>query len=352
MLLESFAQLNYRNLRTAHLTFEAGITAVTGANAAGKSNLLEAIYLCCTGDLPSSTIAESIALDESEGSVQAHVQHNEGSSRVQIGLAPGRKVIRLDGQTVRAFELAKVTSAVLITPEDAALVHGSPSLRRGYLDSLLKRISPRYALLLREYSRVVEQRNALLKAGVFDETLTVWSARFCELGDEINLLRKRAVARVNHLASARYTAIAGADKPLHVNLTSTPDALADALIQTAQQERARGVTVVGPHRADLALTLAGNSVQAFGSRGEARTTALALRIAEYELLRDKHDEAPVLLLDDFSAELDATRRDYLLGLAETTPQALVSGTEPPPSYRHHLRIEAGVAHVQDVSKRV
>ncbi len=112
------------------------------------------------------------------------------------------------------------------------------------------------------------------------------------------------------------------------------------------------MTVTGPHRADLALTLAGNSVQAFGSRGEARTTALALRIAEYELLRDKHDEAPVLLLDDFSAELDATRRDYLLGLAETTPQALVSGTEPPPSYRHHLNIEAGVAYVQDVSSRV
>jgi len=189
VLLESFAQLNYRNLRTAHLTFASGITAITGANAAGKSNLLEAIYLCCTGDLPSGTIAESITLGESEGSVQANVQHNEGGSRVQIGLAPGRKVIRLDGQSVRAFELAKVTSAVLITPEDAALVHGSPSLRRGYLDSLLGRISPRYALLLREYSRVLEQRNALLKAGVFDETLAVWSTRFCELGDEINLLR-------------------------------------------------------------------------------------------------------------------------------------------------------------------
>lgn len=352
MLLEAFAQLNYRNLRTAQLSFASGITAITGANAAGKSNLLEAIYLCCTGDLPRATIAESITLGQNEASVQASVQHSEGVSRVQIGLAPGRKVIRLDGQTVRAFELAKVTSAVLITPEDAALVHGSPSLRRAYLDSLLGRISPRYALLVREYSRVVEQRNALLKTGVFDDTLAVWSTRFCELGDEINVLRKRAVARVNQLASARYTAIAGADKPLQVRLIGTPDALADALADSWQQERARGVTVVGPHRADLALTLAGNSVQTFGSRGEARTTALALRIAEYELLRDKHDEAPVLLLDDFSAELDANRRDYLLGLAETTPQALVSGTEPPPSYRHHLVIEAGVVHAQDISTRV
>ncbi|MEM7735858.1 MAG: AAA family ATPase [Deinococcota bacterium] len=434
MLLTSLSQLNYRNLQTSHVRFAEGVTAVVGANAAGKSNVLEAIYLSCTGELPSSTIAESIAIGQTGGSVQAHVEHAEGKSQVQIGLSPGHKVIRLDGQVVRAFELAKVTSAVLITPEDANLVHGSPSGRRGYVDSLLSRLSPRYAVLLKEYGRVLEQRNALLKHQPTNETLEVWSSRFVELGDEINALRRRAVARIGSLATARYADIVGANivsadivsadlvdvdldgadstkpndvkadatdpnsvetdiervvsrvdvlvnagasshlptksdvrdthtipqvtqedapnilqathsanghKCLNVELVGAPDSLAEALAESHAKERARGVTVVGPHRDDLELTLAGHSVQAYGSRGEARTTALALRIAEYELLREKHGEAPILLLDDFSAELDANRRDYLLQLALSTPQAIVSGTEAPPHYQHQLKITAG-----------
>ena len=424
MLLTSLSQLNYRNLQTNHVRFAEGVTAVTGANAAGKSNVLEAIYLSCTGEVPSSTIAESIAIGQTGGSVQAQIEHAEGKSQVQIGLSPGHKVIRLDGQVVRAFELAKVTSAVLITPEDANLVHGSPSGRRGYLDSLLSRLSPRYAVLLKEYGRVLEQRNALLKHQPTNETLEVWSSRFIELGDEINALRRRAVARIGSLATARYADIIGTDmdgassakpndvnanvinldkteadirslndrvdvlvtaststhsqlqsdashardphitsqpaslqppqedvvsssqaanghKRLKVELLGAPDSLAEALVESYAKERARGVTVVGPHRDDLELTLAGHSVQAYGSRGEARTTALALRIAEYELLREKHGEAPILLLDDFSAELDANRREYLLQLALSTPQAIVSGTEAPPHYQHQLKIAAG-----------
>ncbi|MEM6428923.1 MAG: AAA family ATPase [Deinococcota bacterium] len=448
MLLTSLSQLNYRNLQTSHVRFAEGVTAVVGANAAGKSNVLEAIYLSCTGEVPSSTIAESITIGQTGGSVQAQIEHAEGKSQVQIGLSPGHKVIRLDGQVVRAFELAKVTSAVLITPEDANLVHGSPSGRRAYLDSLLSRVSPRYAVLLKEYGRVLEQRNALLKHQPSSATLEVWSSRFIELGDEINALRRRAVGRIGSLATARYADIIGTDvigtdvmsadidgaastgsndvsagsndintniinlnktkahvenvvdhvdvlvnagtsarvqtqlnaphnqdvhtrqdthtasqlvspqltqekfttsqtqpsnghKRLNVELLGAPESLAEALADSYAKERARGVTVVGPHRDDLELTLAGHSVQAYGSRGEARTTALALRIAEYELLRDKHGEAPILLLDDFSAELDMSRRDYLLRLALSTPQAIVSGTEAPPHYQHQLKITAG-----------
>ena len=340
VLLLSLSQLNYRNLNTPRLEFGTGINAIVGRNAAGKSNVLEAAYLGCTGELPGGKIAETVRIGEEEGFVSAQIEREDGISTTQIGLAPGRKVIRLDGQNVRTYDLAKVAAAVLITPEDAELVHGSPSARRHYLDSLLSRLSFRYALLSREYNRVVEQRNASLKHS--DPSLDVWTARFVELGGEVMALRERAVGRIREIAKVSYAEISGEDKVLGVGLASAdrPD-LATALQLSADEERARGVTVVGPHRDDLVLTLNGYSVQAYGSRGEARTAALALRVAEYQLLNEKHREAPVLLLDDFTAELDAGRREFLLSLAANTPQALVSGTEAPPHAAKHFFVSGG-----------
>lgn len=344
MLLRALSQLNFRNLLTPRLTFGPGVTAVVGRNAAGKSNLLTAAYLGLTGELPQGSIAETVRLGETEGYVSATLDRDDGTVTTQIGLAPGRKVIRLDGQTVRTFELAKVSAAVLITPEDADLVHGAPSLRRGYLDTLLSKLSVRYALLHREYTRVVEQRNAALRHA--DPALVVWTERLVELGDAVNALRTRALVKVAAIAAATYAEVSGDDKTLGVTLTGTPEKMAAALEESAPEERARGVTVVGPHRSDLFLTLGGFSVQAYGSRGEARTAALALRVAEYELLSEKHREAPVLLLDDFTAELDANRREFLLQLAARAPQAVVSGTEAPPHSSTRLFISGGSARAE------
>jgi DNA replication and repair protein RecF len=345
VLLRSLSQLNYRNLLTPKLDFAGGITAIVGGNAEGKSNLLEAAYLASSGELPGGKIAEVLRIGESEGYVSARVEREDGLVTVQIGLAPGMKIVRADGQRVRAMDVSKVSAAVLITPEDAELVHGSPSLRRAYLDTLLSKLSLRYAALLREYNRVVEQRNAMLKGPIDEMSLEVWTARFVELGGEIMALRQRAVARLGELAEEIYHEVSGRHKKLEVALAKSADEdLAGALFESRFEERARGMTVVGPHRDDLKLALDGHSVSAYGSRGEARTTALALRVAEYRLLKEKHGEAPILLLDDFTAELDKGRREYLLHLARNTPQALVSGTEAPPLFDRLLKVSGGLVY--------
>lgn len=343
MILRGLRQLHIRNLRTAELALEPGVTAVVGPNAAGKSNLLDACYLACSGDLPGGRIQDALRWGEDEGFVAATLEHDEGVSEVHVGLAPGRKLLRLDGQTVRQADLARVAAAVRITPEDADLVHGGPSGRRAWLDDLLTRLSPRYGALLREYGKILEQRNAGLRRAVDPVLLDVFGDRLAQLGDEIGALRGRATARVNELAGTVYGEIAGSDKSFTVALRPAQGArsLLEALRATAAEERTRRVTVVGPHRDDLELSLGGMSVQTFGSRGEARTSALALRVAEYRLLEEKHGEAPVLLLDDFTAELDAARRGYLLALTRRGPQALVSGTEPPPHAERELRIRDG-----------
>ncbi|HKI57963.1 MAG TPA: DNA replication and repair protein RecF [Trueperaceae bacterium] len=344
MVLRSLSQLNVRNLRTPQLALTPGVVALVGRNASGKSNVMDAAYLGCTGELPAGTIAETVRIGESEGFVAADVEHSGGVSRIEVGLAPGRKQLRLDGQAVRVADIARTSTAVLITPEDADLVHGSPAKRRAYLDALLSKLSARYSALTREYQRVLEQRNALLRTGAGDAGLEVWTARFVALGSEIDDLRRRAVLRVCELAAATYAEVAGDGKALSVRLQQQRDAcdLGEALALARAEERARGVTPVGPHRDDLALDLDAHSAQAYGSRGEARTVALALRVAEYRLLEEKHAEPPVLLVDDFTAELDSGRRAFLLDLTSRTPQALVSGTEPPPRADLTLHVEDGV----------
>lgn len=346
VVLRSLTQINFRNLATPKLETCAGLTAIFGSNAAGKSNLLEACYLGLTGELPGGKIAENVRIGEEQGFVGTLLDHDDGSSSIEVGLSPGRKTLKLDGHTARVVDISRISAAVLITPEDAELVHGSPSQRRAYLDSLLGRLSPRYSVVSRAFARVLEQRNAALRSGFDDTGVEVWSDRFVELGQEIDELRERAVVRIAELAAAAYQAIAGSATHLSVGLQrSWEGSLAEALRESRHEERARGTTVVGPQRSDLRLELDGHSAQAYASRGEARTVALALRVAEFRLLEQRHEETPVLLLDDFSAELDPSRRAYLLQLVRAANQALVTGTEPPPEYDSLLRIEGGaVSH--------
>ncbi len=343
MLLRSLSQISFRNLQTPRLEFKEGITAIVGQNASGKSNLLSALYLGCTGELPHGQIAQAVKIGENEGFVGVKIERQDGISSIEIGLAPGKKLVRMDGQTVRSIEVAKAASAVLITPEDADLIHGSPSNRRGFIDSLLSKLSLRYALMLREYVRVVEQRNALLKLSYEDPTLEIWTEKFLELGHELMNLRMRAMKRIRDIAQSTYQDISSDTKELGLSLVSEASnaTLQETLEQSRAEEKARGITVVGPHRDDLLLTLNKNSIQAYGSRGEARTASLALRVAEYQLLQEKHGEAPILLIDDFTAELDANRRAYLLELAANTPQAIVTGTETPSKHQWLFHVSNG-----------
>lgn len=349
MHIELLTQLNFRNLTFPKLNLQPGLTVITGANGAGKSNLLAACYLGLTAELQFGRIADAVRLGEQEAFVSVRFEHSDGVSLVEAGLGPGRRLIRLDGNQVRAEQLAATAAAVLMTPEDSQLVHGAPAQRRAWLDSLLSRISQRYARLLAEYQRVLAQRNALLRQGWFDAGPDIWSEKFIELGTAIEDLRSRALVRLADLAAAAYMDItAGGAEParreLGLSLQSTGRGpLADALADSRAEERARGVTVVGPHRDDLLFILGGHSLRTFGSRGEARTAALALKVAEFRLLAERHGEEPVLLLDDFSAELDADRRSFLLGLARSVSQTLATATEPPEELSDavHLTISAG-----------
>ncbi len=348
MLLRSLSTLNFRNLKAGKLEFKPGITAIVGGNGMGKSNLLEAIFLCLTGVLEVSKLETVVQLSEKEAFVGAEIERQDGISKLEVGLAPGKKRAKVDGVTVRVAELARHASAVLIRPEDADLIHGNPGLRRGFLDALVSRVSPRYGQLLGQYERVVQQRNAVLKLErVEDWMLEVWDEKLLEYASEIMRLRRRAMNRLTEIAKESHTNLAGNNKILELKLLETArlDDLQTHLKEKRREEIARGSTAIGPHRDDLEIRLAGTKAADYASRGEARTIALAMRQAEFILLSEKFKEAPILLIDDFTAELDSSRRDYLLTMAAAAPQAIVTGTEAPPRADKSLHIQDGALEV-------
>jgi DNA replication and repair protein RecF len=345
VILRAVNLLHYRNLDAARLSFTPGLTGVVGSNGQGKTNLLEGIYLALTGILEVSRIETAITLGQHEGFVGVDLEREDGLTRLEVGLAPGKKLAKVDGNRVRAAELSRHGAAVWIRPEDAELVHGSPAGRRAFLDALVSRMSPRYAQVLALFERTLTQRNAVLRQA--DTTgldgLEVWDARIAALGAEIVGLRRRAVNRLAGLTALSHDALSGNGKPLQIQMLETApvEGFLEALQSRRREELARGSTAIGPHRDDLEITLGNLNAVDFASRGEARTIALALRKAEYDLFTEKFAEAPVLLIDDFTAELDRHRRAHLMDLAENAPQAIVTGTDAPPGTPRLLEIRSG-----------
>ncbi len=344
MILRSLQTLNYRNLESGRLVFHGGVTGIVGGNGQGKTNVLESAFLVLTGVLDVSRVETVIRLGETQGFIGAEVERDDGITRLEVGLAPGKKLAKVDGARVKTADLARHASAVLIRPEDAELVHGSPGQRRAFLDGLVSRMSPRYTQVLQSYERVVTQRNAVLKqSGMQDWMLEVWDAKLIELGSEMMRLRRRAVTRLKTLADEAHAALTGNGKRLTLELVETArlDEYSAHLTEKRREEHARGSTAIGPHRDDLTIRLDNLLAMDYASRGEARTIALALRKAEYDLLSEKFKEPPVLLIDDFTAELDSSRREFLLELASAAPQAIVTGTEAPSSAARLYSISHG-----------
>lgn len=340
MRLRKLSTLNYRNLAPDTLEFPAGVTGIWGENGAGKTNLLEAVYLALTGRSEAGRLEELVLAGQTEAYIRADVEESGSLSVQEVGIGRGKRQLKIDGVRSRTGDLPR-GSAVLIRPEDSELVFGSPSRRRAYLDSLLGRLSARYAEQLSRYERAVTQRNAALRAGQ-DWALEVWDGPLVALGTDIMDFRVRALVRLSELAQAANAEL-GSRKELQIDLleSTDPTRYAAALQARRAEELARGITLTGPHRDDLALNLGGLAAGTYASRGEGRTVALALRYAELQLLSERFGQPPVLLIDDWTAELDPQRRQFLLDLAASVPQALVTGTEQPPGAALVLRAVAG-----------
>lgn len=328
-----------------------------GSNAAGKTNVLEGIFvLATTKSFRARTDRELICWNAQDEAVpryarlEADVEANGGPLRVEMaiseqpGRGPGetsvRKQFKLNGTPKRAGDVVGALKAVLFSPDDVSLVTGSPSARRRYMDLMLCQIDHRYLRMLQEYGRVLVQRNSLLQRlrGRPEPAtlLDFWDEKLVSFGVEIMRTRRGMLRVLGDFAAEAYTDLSGLGEELTIMYRPSLEEAAEAgdddlaelfrrrLSQLQTKEIYQGVTLCGPHRDDLQFLINGADAQYFGSRGQQRSVALSLRLSELKYMTNRTGEEPVLLLDEAIAELDDDRRRLLIRLMETHPQVLVT----------------------------
>lgn len=386
MYLSRLSLTNYRNYEALDLTLGPGMSLFTGDNAQGKTNLLESIYLLATIRSPRSSNDsdlvrwEAAAADSPVARIAGHARrrHGEVDVTVAVGLAQqagvdGRKShaskrLQVNGVPRRASDVVGQIAAVLFTAQDIELLTGPPALRRRYLDITISQVNPLYLRSLQRYSRILLQRNSLLRQlqeghGRADQ-LGFWDQELAREATFIVSTRAAATSWLATRAADAHTRLSGGSETFAIayqpqlppelapaTLETEPgvfrEAFASALLAVQRREVAAGVSLFGPHRDEALFTINGVSAGSFGSRAQQRTGALALRLAETAYIETEAGDKPVLLLDDILSELDQQRRHSVLEALGGVDQLLVTATEIDPAAMgalasaHRYRVQAG-----------
>ncbi|MFN2464950.1 MAG: DNA replication/repair protein RecF [Candidatus Dormibacteria bacterium] len=342
-MLTSISLFAFRNYMKEAVALEPGVNLFLGANAQGKTNLLEAIYVAATSRSPRASVLAEMVMWEQVGGRVVMEFSNGGEARsieVQLERDPGstrtRRTIRLDERPASPAKVSGLVRTVLFHPEEMVLLRGSGEGRRRLLNGVLTQLDPAYSENLGRYTRLLEQRNQLLKRVADDleppSALDWWTDELSRVGGEIMDRRLMFMEDIGGRISRRYSEVAPGEN-LDVAYAPSLDpgddaaaAMAATLRARQREELARGVTVAGPHRDDLEFRLGGVSAAAHASQGQQRTAILAFKLAEVEVL-GAGGQAPILLLDDVMSELDAPRREALLAAVEESPQSVITSAE-------------------------
>jgi len=347
--VERIELVDFRSYRAAELDLEPGVTVLVGPNGRGKTNVVEALHRVAVG--ASHRISGDAALvreGATDAVIRTALRTDDGRRRtVDVQLGAGRTRAQVDGQAVRrAAEALGVLRVVAFAPEDLALVRGDPADRRRYLDQLLSQRRTSYAAALSDYERVLRQRNTLLKdlrgresgtggGSTGSGTLDAWTDQLVAHGAPLVAARLAAVAALRDPVTRAHARLTDTDVPVTLtyrsdaavaedqDVAAIASAIRSALDVARAEEVRRGVTLVGPHRDELVITLDGLAARTTASQGEAWSVALACKVGSAPLLTGVGDR-PVLLLDDVFSELDETRRTRVAALCEGFDQVIVT----------------------------
>lgn len=331
---------DYRSYEQHEVELDTGLTAILGPNGAGKTNLLEAIGLLATLKSFRGAPTESlIRRGASSAIVRAEGERDGRDVLIELELTKGRTRAQVNKQKLqRTSDLLGALQVTFFAPDDLALVKEGPAVRRQYLDDLMVSLDPRFDSVLSDLDRVLRQRGALLRQarGSLDEatglTLDVWDAKLGELGQRVTERREYTLGALMPLVGQAYEQLAGNKTEVTATYIRSwdGDALAQAVVDSRQQDVRRGVTTLGPHRDDLRLSLNSFASRVEASQGEQRTLALALRLAGHRLVAQHIGEAPLLLLDDVLSELDPDRASALLDNLPPGQTIITSASGLPP----------------------
>ena len=321
MIIESIELKNYRNYDKLHMDFSHGTNILYGDNAQGKTNILEAIYVCATTKSHrGSKDKEIIQFDRDESHIKLNVRKRDVPYRIDMHLKKNRaKGVAVNGVPIKkASELFGIVNVVFFSPEDLNLIKNGPAERRRFIDLELCQLNKLYVHSLVQYNKIVTQRNKLLKDIMFrpdyEETLDIWDMQLVQYGREVIRCREAFVGQLNDLIGGIHRQLSGEKESLHISYEPnvTVDMFEDTLIKSRPSDLKQRTTLTGPHRDDLSFIINDIDIRRFGSQGQQRTAALSLKLAEIELVKKIVNDYPILLLDDVLSELDGSRQNHLL----------------------------------------
>ena len=314
---------NFRNIESTSLEPCDTMNVICGENAQGKTNILEAIWLF-TGakSFRGSKDGEFIKIgcEKAECQLDFFAEGIEKDALLEI--KDKRYAILNNTKLKSASLLAGNFNAIIFSPADLKLVTEGPSVRRRFLDTALCQIYPAYIGILRNYTRAVSQRNKIIKDYKYDSTLgvmlDVFENEIAENGKKLVNLRKRYILALKEFLPDIYEGLSSGKENLETEYICTCDEekIADELKIKRQEDMFSGITSIGPHRDDIEFKIKGLNARSFGSQGQKRSVALALKLAEAEVLKKKTGECPIFLLDDVMSELDPSRQDFILNHIE------------------------------------
>ncbi len=315
---------DFRNYARLDAEFAPGFHLLLGDNAQGKTNILEAVYLMATLRSFRGVGGAQMIRHGQRGYFVGGTVVAQGAREIKMFWSASERKLALDGRPVKKLaDYLGVLRTVVFCIEDLQLVKGAARARRRFLDLLLAQTRPGYLPLLQRYLRAVRARNALLKQRAPDEAaLDSFSQELVRLGDDIIHARHELAPKFSPLARLAYRRISNDAEELRIEYQpSVKRDFAVELAQSRSRERTYRSTLIGPHRDDLQLLLNGKSAAQFGSEGQKRTLAIALKMAQAELLAGIHGSPPILLIDDVMGELDVKRRSGFLPLLEQARKA-------------------------------
>ena len=376
MLISHLSLTNFRNFIRLERDLPEGSTILVGANAQGKTSLLEAIHYLAGATSPHSTndrqLINFLSLQETTpfARIVAEFRRQDRLHRIEIRIrleSTGtlgehrlRKEILINGLKKKVGDLSGLFNVVMFLPQDMGVIEGSPDGRRRYLDFTLSQADPVYAQTRQEYAKVLTQRNALLKhlqeRNLINDEMTFWNEKIADLGATLMLSRAHALLELEQTVTQIHTELTRNDErlrlvykpsydpepkpqgqlglPMESNMDWTKLSrekikfgFLEALQASRRDEIRRGMTLLGPHRDDFRFMVNGIDLHLYGSRGQNRTAMLAVKLAEVEWLHTRTGEWPVLLLDEVLAELDPVRRADLLMRLQTVHQALLTSAD-------------------------
>lgn len=348
MRLHALRLWHFRNYERAQIELSPRVNILLGANAQGKTNLLEAIYYL-SALRPLRPVRESDLIQWSAAEMRLYARYEIDGLTDELNLrlpVQGKRLITLNEQPVsKQSALVGKLSVVCFTAQDLTLVRGEPADRRRFLDSEISLLSHRYLYSLAHYKRALEQRNNLLR-GYLDgvatlESLPEWNAQLVKYGARLFHARKQFLERLNALTQTTHRALTHdaetltlqylpglpLREPLPEKEEDWSDALLSALHQSSREELQRGTTLYGPHRDDFRIQLQGYEARLYASQGQQRTCALSLRLSEVALVESVRDEPPVVLLDDVFSDLDPARRRHLVEFLTPRTQTVITCTD-------------------------